>query len=255
MSKGDLQEYYQKVLKLPPPIYISKIVGGEDHTPLWKSSLKYEGCTYVGETYQTKVAAESSVADKVLKKIKGEKNQQKITTLRKDETPDFRKSASETKSFHDYETISDKIENLHLSKRVNFSFNEDIVLMVDSENLPNLVVELFQKIEPNDRLNVLLFVGEHHHLASKVPGEDILGVKKIITPSSRKDANDTNIQMCVGAFLVDQTYEKYMIATKDHFGGSIVDIIEKPSKYWSTRKAFHVSHVDHVLKVLEDLKK
>src|SRR5690242_11965406 len=60
--KNILQEHYQR-LKLPLPIYISSIVGGEAHRPQWTSQVKLP----TGEVFSvppmiSKIAAENDAA-------------------------------------------------------------------------------------------------------------------------------------------------------------------------------------------------
>jgi hypothetical protein len=113
------------------------------------------------------------------------------------------------------------------------------VLLVDIENLPNLIQEVVEEIEG---LDIFGFVGIHHCLVEK-PLPD--GVTKIISPSTRPDGTDTCMQVYVGSLLVQGRYDTYLIATRDHFGSALVDIITS-NLIGAKVKARLITHVDQI---------
>lgn len=114
------------------------------------------------------------------------------------------------------------------------------ILMVDVENLPKFIAQLppYQ-----GHLEIWGFVGKHHHLAGHNYGDDVVMVQ---SPSIRADGTDTCMQLYVGMFLGENQYDTYLIATRDHFGGALVDLITSKEMPWKSRSAHLVSSVDHL---------
>lgn len=93
------------------------------------------------------------------------------------------------------------------------------VLLVDIENMPKFIDAVVAEVEG---LDIFGFVGMHHSLAHReLPTPAI----KMVTPSTRPDATDTYIQTYAGYLISQQRYTTYLIATRDHFGSALVDII------------------------------
>ena len=65
MYKNQLLEYFQKN-KIDFPIFDTKKVGGEDHNPLWQSTVKYGDFIVVSDICKNKIEAEQSVSKKIL---------------------------------------------------------------------------------------------------------------------------------------------------------------------------------------------
>jgi hypothetical protein len=116
-------------------------------------------------------------------------------------------------------------------------------MLVDVENLPKLISQLPVFA---GKMTIYAFVGKHHHLASADYNERVV---RIISPSTRPDGTDTCIQVYAGKFLASDTYDLYLIATRDHFGASLVDIIRSDAK-----KAEMVSSVEHVLEAIASVR-
>lgn len=121
------------------------------------------------------------------------------------------------------------------------------VLLVDVENLPCFIDETLEQVEG---LTIYAFIGQHHHLATKVFPPEVI---KILSPSTRRDGTDTCIQVHVGILLANdnESYDHYLIATRDHFGSALVDMItsQEPSLLWdtnTTRTAKVVTQVSHI---------
>jgi hypothetical protein len=96
------------------------------------------------------------------------------------------------------------------------------VLIVDVENLPKFIDEYNGQNFQNFDVEIFAFVGKYHCLSTKKFPEN---VKKILSPSTRADGTDTCIQVFVGIMLCKEVYDYYFIATLDHFGSALVDMI------------------------------
>ena len=127
-------------------------------------------------------------------------------------------------------------------------------LLVDVENLPNFIDEIVKEIAG---LKIYAFVGEHHCLAQKNFPD---GVIKVISPSTRSDGTDTCMQVYVGYLLARNEYNTYLIATRDHYGSALVDMITANIKaydcsnspidgfnIWKAKDARLVTQVSHIL--------
>lgn len=120
-------------------------------------------------------------------------------------------------------------------------------LLVDVENLPKLISQLPSFEGP---MVIYAFIGKHHPLASINYSSE---VNVILSPSTRPDGTDTCMQVYVGKMLCEHRYEFYLIATRDHFGAALVDIITSDSLAWSSTRATLVSTSDHIREALADL--
>lgn len=126
-------------------------------------------------------------------------------------------------------------------KKEKIGIDHPTVLLVDIENLQTLIDQL-QEYDLPDELEIYGFVSEHHHLAEKE-----FPVTKVIVPSSHRDAVDTCIQMYTGIFLMEGKYEHYFIATRDHFGASLVEMIQAPGFPWEPKTASIITSVKGLL--------
>ncbi len=114
-------------------------------------------------------------------------------------------------------------------------------LLVDVENKPKLLYQLSE--EQLERVTVYAFVGEHHALVDKpLPA----GVVRIASPSSRPDGTDTCMQVYVGFLLGQRAFSEYVVATGDHFGPVLVEMIQTETLLWPACKARHVTHPKQV---------
>jgi hypothetical protein len=222
--KNKLQEYYQK-LGLSNPVYNTVRVGGEDHVPVFTSVVTLEDGTKIpGVEASNKKMAEMSAAEEALKSLVS-KLDTKVRTKKVTAGGEFIPRPSFTK--------------------VRLSPSSKIGVFIDGENLPNFATELVERIEEElqEDLDIFYFIGEHHHNLEKVLPDR---VKRIISASSRPDGTDTCIQLHVGVALVNETYDHYIIATRDHFGGSLVDMITAEGYPWKPQKAMMVSTVSQI---------
>lgn len=105
------------------------------------------------------------------------------------------------------------------------------VLLVDVENLPKFVDSV---VKIYNNLDIYAFVGKKHCLAHKeVPN----GVHKILSPSTRQDGTDTCMQVYVGYLLANNKYDNYLIATMDHYGDVLVEMINHHKLIWEGKEA------------------
>lgn len=126
-------------------------------------------------------------------------------------------------------------------KREKLKIDKSTVLLVDIENLQTLIDQLLEYDLPDD-LEIYGFVSEHHHLAEKE-----FSVNKVIVPSSHRDAVDTCIQIYTGIFLMEGKYDHYLIATRDHFASSLVQMIRAPGFPWTPKTASIITGVKSLL--------
>lgn len=209
-SKNQLQEYFQKK-QLSLPSYSTVRVGGGDHTPEWKSVVTlFDGSRFESDIASTKGGAEISAASKALIGV-----------------------------------------NINLKTKVSIITSNDITkvldrktaLLVDVENLPKLIDELVSLHNNITNLTVYAFIGEHHCLIDK---ELPPGTIKVISPSTRPDGTDTCMQVYVGALLVKESYDEYLIATRDHYGSALVEMISAPNLLWTSRPARLVTKISQL---------
>lgn len=118
---------------------------------------------------------------------------------------------------------------------------ERSVLLVDVENMPKFIDEVNRKITG---LQIYAFVGEHHHLAEKdFPSEVI----KILSPSTRPDGADTCMQVFVGYLLAYDKYDNFYIATRDHYGSALAEMITSNIGAWTPKQAKLVTQIAHII--------
>ena len=225
--KNHLQEYFQKQ-HMELPKYVARKVSGPAHCPVWQSEVKlYNGSTYIGDTNITKSVAEISAAEKALKALKL--------------IPDTESYSADLNLIEKFKLDINPI----LSKPLKSAVPKTL-LLVDVENMHNFIDDVVREISG---LNIYAFVGEHHHLATKIFPT---GVIKIISPSAHSDGTDTCMQVYIGFLLGSgcKDYENYLIATRDHYGSALVDMItcklQGDIKTWNPKYAKVVTQISHI---------
>lgn len=148
----------------------------------------------------------------------------------------FNGSISERCSDKNYVECNIKNDNLRKFDKIAGR----TVLMVDVENLPKFIDEVVKQITG---LTIYAFVGEHHCLAGK---EFPKGVIKILSPSTRQNGTDTCMQVYTGVFLTKDLFDTYLIATRDHYGSALVDMITADSLAWKRKNARVVTQISHI---------
>ena len=121
---------------------------------------------------------------------------------------------------------------------------KSVCLMVDVENLPKLISQLPIVKGP---WTIYAFVGKHHPLASVDYNSE---VSVVLSPSSHQDGTDTCMQVYTGMLLTLICHELYLIATRDHFGAALVEMIKTTGFGWRPQNAALVTSVDHILEAL-----
>jgi Double-stranded RNA binding motif len=250
-NKNKLQEYFQKK-RSPLPSYETTRHGGPDHKPSWKSTVfLYDGSKFTGEIFFDKISAENSAAlnalnyynfdDEIYLKL------EKINLIDKPEKkinlPNSEFVINE--SLLNFPRKNNKIallvdvENLH-------KFIDEFNFFCDQKNQTNVNLNLNNfsktslfnsKFDPNYNKNfdIYAFINKNHDLADKIFPEY---VKKVICPSLQKNGTDTYMQVFVGTLLAKEMYEIYIIATKDHFGNLLTELINSPNLEWTSKKAY-----------------
>lgn len=209
-SKNRLQEYFQKK-RSPVPKY-STIKHGSGQQISWTSTVTLcDGHQYDSDTtklYATKVSAEISAAQRALS------------------------------SLTDSSELINEILNFSISK-----ITIKTALLVDVENLPNFIDEIPKHEFYNDMITVYAFIGQHHCLIDKpYPSNTI----KIVSPSTRPDGTDTCMQIYVGVLLSKEIYDNYLVATRDHYGSALVELITSPNIGWNSKSARLVTKPCHI---------
>lgn len=132
------------------------------------------------------------------------------------------------------------LANVHKSSERSVTLKENTVLLVDIENMPNFIDEITVDYKP---LTIIGFVGKNHPLSTQQLNN---GAIKIISPSTRKDGSDTCMQLCVGYYLKAEAFDTYLIATRDHYGDALVDMITAHGMPWKPAHARVVTSVKQI---------
>ena len=149
-------------------------------------------------------------------------------------------SSSDSES-SDSNSVGQYLESLNqlIVPTENKNIEQRIVLLVDVENMPNFI-----NILPHDgNIVIYAFVGEHNHLVDKKFNKKVI---KVISPSTRPDGTDTCMQVYTGMLLVKELFDIYYIATRDHFGSTLVEMIQCENLGWTPKVAKQVSKVCHI---------
>lgn len=200
----------------PFPVYETSRRGGTLKDPMWSSLIKLnrspsDGEVFLGDLYARKKNAEESAARRA------------------------------------FEALSSLREGVQPSHQVTVEVKKSTVLMVDIENIPSIVSQLPMFKGPMD---IYVFVGKHHPLAGEDYQRAGLNIRKVISPSTRPGGSDSFMQIHAGIFLANKRYEKYLIATRDHFGSALAELISTNTQEWDARPAAVVSTINHILEEL-----
>jgi hypothetical protein len=133
------------------------------------------------------------------------------------------------------------LKMLRETKSVKTFSPERSALFVDVENMPNFINEVIEKIEG---LTIYAFIGHHHHLSNKQWSSEVI---KILSHSTRTDGTDTAIQVYIGYHLAHNNYDRYYIATRDHYGSILVEMISLQPGPWESKSAYVVTQIGHIL--------
>lgn len=251
-AKNQLQELFQKK-QLPLPKYDTVRSGGADHEPLWISTVTlYNGQKFSGDIYSNKSKADASAALKALRTLIGVSKQTSykpgpvrvppivpntMISVPLGQIPPIVPSKIISVSPGQVAPILPIVSPLVTDlvtrvDKISVSTNTGkTALLVDVENLPKFIDESISRL---NEFTVYAFVGEHHHSVDKEFPE---GVIKILSPSTRADGTDTCMQVYIGMLLAREAYDNYLIATRDHYGSALVEMIMCPNLGWLNKSA------------------
>jgi len=142
--------------------------------------------------------------------------------------------AEETAATYAFNDV--KIEKLPITNKYDLPRT---VILVDIENMPKIIDELYDV----ENMDIYGFIGENHHLVKKEYGDKVI---KIISPSNRKDGTDTCMQVYVGYLLMENNYDRYIVATKDHYGPALADIITTNNFSWKNKIAKVITDISQL---------
>jgi len=234
-NKNKLQEYFQKK-RLPLPLYETYRYGGPEHKPTWVTTVFLcNNKKFTGEIFFDKTSAENSAALNALDDINSDNEiylkMEKINLSTK------KSIDSETEKKINKIVLLVDVENLH-------KFINDFNLILNNDpNFSNT------KFDPNYNKNfdIYAFINKNHDLVDKIFPEY---VKKVVCPSLQKNGTDTYIQVFVGILLAKEMYETYIIATKDHFGNLLTELINSSNVGWTNKKAYLIVKPSQLFELL-----
>lgn len=108
-----------------------------------------------------------------------------------------------------------------------------MVLLIDYENRPQFFYKMSQK--QIDTVDIYIFLYKNHPLMDKPLPSD--KAKIITTDSAHINGSDCCIQMYTSILLMENKYEKYIIATEDKFANALADHIESEHHLWRRAEA------------------
>lgn len=101
-------------------------------------------------------------------------------------------------------------------------------LLIDGESLPDLVMT----VPIRKDLDIIVFSSSR--LSGPYYGPMI---QKVIVPTNHSNGVDSCIQLYVGAFLMAEKYDRYLIGTRDPYGSALVELIQSSIMPWKAKTA------------------
>lgn len=210
-AKNQLQEIYQKK-GVESPIYETTRVGGEAHTPEFRSTVTlHDDHKFESDIFSKKKDAEKNAAAKALLYVQG---------------------------------IVEKEEK---AERKEFILREDVDIFLDMENKP-LIGEKIDKYifsSGEGEIKLQFFASSGHPTLRRIYER----AEVIETPTAHKDGADVHIA-CALARLDDNRAYNQIVITGDHFGYALVDIM-KNYYHYNTYCASSFEEVCSILRELE----
>jgi hypothetical protein len=248
-SKNQLQQIFQKK-RLPLPKYDTIRAGGSDHKPIWRSTVTlHDGTKFQGDLFFTKTEADESAAVIALEYIHSNQMKSTVKTIPSIVTTKELSSSdnNSTPTAVNVKPLSPLVTDL--TNRVNnipvISIDNNptrkTAILVDVENLPKFIDGIEDRINEFD---IYAFIGEHHHSVDREFPDKVI---KVISPSTRSDGTDTCMQVYIGMLLAREAYETYLIATRDHYGSALVEMIQAPNLGWINKSAKLVTKPSQIL--------
>lgn len=228
--KGIVLEYCQKK-QLPFPIFqlFQTEILTENLQPTWICKVVFNNKVYVGKDFTRKKDAENYVSEIICKDLN-------LCSLV------IPVSFSETMLITT--PTATKTEKL---PQISTNF-ESTVILVDLENIHKIIYEIIQLYNNQipDHVHIIGFIGEHHSLIEKITKLQSEKITIVKVKSTRSDGVDCCMQVMVGTLLINEEYETYLIATRDKFGGVLVDMITLQDNLWIPKKAKLTTTLQHI---------
>lgn len=246
LSKNKLQEYFQKRNEKLPQYTTTQFTPQPNLT--WKSIVRIfnPDMTFEGDADISKTATESSAALKAIQWLeannnKYQKSKTHVNNLTNKKSPFSSKSEV---------SIRSKEENSNVQTEI-IKNDKQIVIIIDVENIPKLVEEIMPFLDIYSNLHVYAFSGEHASQTKSLEGIEHPRLNKIISSSTRKDGTDTCIQLHVGMFLYDETFDVYVVCTRDHYGGALIEFITMKGMLWPSKEGYLATSLNHIDKIIQ----
>lgn len=102
------------------------------------------------------------------------------------------------------------------------------VILVDVEN-----INPFKEYNREPRAHTTVYAFKALSSKGYIPSF----VKQVVCPMDGKDSADITMQAFVGALLMKEEFDEYVIVTRDHFGPVLASLIESETFGWKPRKA------------------
>ena len=218
--KGLLQEYCQKK-QIPLPKYFTK--------KFFKNKDIFEKYSCVN--------------------VNNKLYQKKINTS---ETKNNKKKEEQIIAEYAYNSIKliDENNKIKFNIETDCSGKTKTSLFIDIENKQRIIEEIEQKIDVNyknfiDNIDIYVVMSSNHHLFEKMKVGDFYNLEW--TYSSYKDAADIYMSYLCGQKL--SLYENIGIITSDHFGNSLVDILNEES----CTNCKLLKNIDEIIKFLNNM--
>lgn len=126
-----------------------------------------------------------------------------------------------------------------------------VAVIIDLENLPKFPKEIDDLVGfPN--LDIYAVCSAHYHGESFA---EVKGIKKVLSPALGANASDLCITMLVGAFLRDEKYDGYLLASRDKFVAPLTEIIRNGTNTqdWKPKPAYIISSRKHLIDRLSSI--
>jgi len=127
-----------------------------------------------------------------------------------------------------------------------FDIKSTVIILVDGENKPVIPIKFINEVSTSASL--IVYISKGHPNKPKFQEHEI---KIIEVDSTRKDAVDIAIVMDSARIHTDHI----IIVTGDHFGATLVEILNKESEHLSKQPPGHLARTyEELLNILEELK-
>lgn len=214
-AKNNLQEICQKN-GYDFPKYESEIIGGEDHTPIWITTVTlYNDKIYQSSPKKSKKDSEAEAAAKAYNDIINIGD------------------CSSPSSLFPMPIVNNK-KNIKLKKKT--------VLLIDIENQGNAIKELCKKYNRIENISIFVFIAAGNPALKKIR-EIFEELKKIVkndtsdiqfnpariieVPSSRSDSADIGLILSMAELKRYNYYDYYIILSNDHILETLTECLDK----------------------------